>query len=1256
MFDVTPDDIKKLNDIDLRELIGRLCEAELSIRGLSPVAVTWGGDQNSPDGGLDVRVSLPFDAEISGFIPRGATGFQVKKPDMPREQILAEMRPRGVLRQVIRELADSSGAYVIVSANSSTADRALRNRKLALREALRDIANESHLYTDFYDSTRIATWVRCHAGLIAWVRSRVGRALPGWQPYGAWCVKSEGVESEYLLDDKLRLRLGNQRESEKESIAEAIDEVRDSLAKPGAIVRLVGLSGVGKTRLVQALFDSRIGQRSLRPSLAVYTNLSDNPDPQPIGLATDLIAKRIHAVLIVDNCPPDLHRRLSELCGGDGSTISVLTVEYDVREDQPEATQVITLDTSSPELIEKLVRRRYPHISQVDARTIGNASGGNARIAMALAETVTQSDTISGLSNDELFQRLFRQRQDADNRLLLAARACALVYSFNGVDLSGDEAEIPRLAQIAGQSPYEVFRHVGELYRRDLVQQRGPWRAVLPHAIANHLAARALEDTPLELLNKCFIEGGTARLAKSFSRRLSFLHDSPQAAAIVKSWLAPDGLLGDIANLNDLGQAMLANVAPVLPEETLTALERSFESESAPAVILREHLQLVRSLAYDPQLFERSAKLLIALSIAQTDENGAKQAIDTLASLFTIFLSGTHATVTQRIGVIESLLTSGEERKISIGLAALDQMLSTTHFSSSYLFDFGARSRDFGYEPRSQQDAVEWFGSALALIKRLADNQALRGPMSDLIVSNFRGLWTTTALYDELEDLCWIFADGRFWRDGWAACRQTMSFDKEGMTQQGIARLSVLTAELSPVNIVERIKAVVLGSRHGGFDIDVVEDGEDLMLATRRLDETAVELGRAALADPSTFDAVLPEVLRGGQRVWPFGQGLAADTEIAGATWTRLVCGLEAATPDERNVQVFRGFLNGLWDSDRELAQRLLDDACVHESLRLFLPALHSAVSLDDRGVERLSRTLREGGIPVGMFWNLSVGGTCAYTTPERLADLILLIASQDDGYFVAVNILYMRFHSDQSPTQKHHPSLVAAGLRLLSLLSFSNSNQRREDYLLAGIAKACLSGPSGAEVAAEMARKLRAAIAARETFSFYNDDLIEALLAAQPQAVLDAVFPNGESPKAGFEIFEQRSEHRRALANAIPTPALLTWCEIDPERRFPLAASFVTFSVGTAWSEVAKALLSRCPNPQPVLSAFIGRFRPMSWSGSRAALIEANAALLDQIDPNVRSALGAFVDDAKRTLVVEAARQRAWETRRDMEQDERFE
>jgi len=239
MFDVEPADIQKLNDTDLRELVGRLCEAELAARGLSPAAVTWGGSQAAKDGGLDVRVSLPSDIEIAGFIPRISTGFQVKKPDMARTAITNEMRPGRTIRPVIAELASLSGAYVIVSATGSTAETGLRSRRTAMRDALTDVANADQLQTDFYDRTRLATWLRLHPGVAMWMRERIGKPLVGWRPYGAWSLPTEDIQSEYLLDDTLRLHLGQSTLA----ISGGMDALRDELAQPGKVVRLVGLSG-----------------------------------------------------------------------------------------------------------------------------------------------------------------------------------------------------------------------------------------------------------------------------------------------------------------------------------------------------------------------------------------------------------------------------------------------------------------------------------------------------------------------------------------------------------------------------------------------------------------------------------------------------------------------------------------------------------------------------------------------------------------------------------------------------------------------------------------------------------------------------------------------------------------------------------------------------------------------------------------------------------------------------------------------------
>jgi hypothetical protein len=314
MFEITGDDIQVLTDEDLRSLIGLLCESELKAKGFSAAFVTWGGNQNAADGGLDVRVALPSEKKIEGFVPRPATGFQAKSSDMSPSDIIAEMRPKNILRPVIRDLAHRSGGYIIVSSRSSATGSSLERRLSAMRQAVEDLPTAATLALDFYDSGRLASWVRDHPGLIAWVRKRIGKSIPGWQPYGAWAYDPDGLSGEYLLDDRLRVISDVTGRDRQLTAVESIQRIRELLQSPRSIVRLVGLSGVGKTRFVQVLFDSRVGEQSLDSSLACYTDLADGPDPPPMAVASDLIAGRRRAILVIDNCPPSLHRRLSELC------------------------------------------------------------------------------------------------------------------------------------------------------------------------------------------------------------------------------------------------------------------------------------------------------------------------------------------------------------------------------------------------------------------------------------------------------------------------------------------------------------------------------------------------------------------------------------------------------------------------------------------------------------------------------------------------------------------------------------------------------------------------------------------------------------------------------------------------------------------------------------------------------------------------------------------------------------------------------
>lgn len=98
MLDIIGEDIKSLNDTNLRILVDKLCQATLTQSGLSIAGVTAGGHQNAADGGTDVRVDVNASLDEDGFIPRSKTVYQVKVEDMPKSKISKEMKPNRQLR------------------------------------------------------------------------------------------------------------------------------------------------------------------------------------------------------------------------------------------------------------------------------------------------------------------------------------------------------------------------------------------------------------------------------------------------------------------------------------------------------------------------------------------------------------------------------------------------------------------------------------------------------------------------------------------------------------------------------------------------------------------------------------------------------------------------------------------------------------------------------------------------------------------------------------------------------------------------------------------------------------------------------------------------------------------------------------------------------------------------------------------------------------------------------------------------------
>ena len=1274
LFEITGDDIAQLGDADLRELIGLLCESDYRLAGLSTGGIKWGGHQDARDGGLDVVVRDEVLPPENSFVPRKATGFQVKKPDMPKAEILREMRPNGVLRDEIKNLIHEKGAYIIVSSSGSTTNTSLQNRTIAMNKAVQGEDDCQNIHLDFFDRGRVATWVRNHPSLILWVRNRIGRPFMGWRPYENWAKAPGGTTEEYLLDNELRFYDGTKSKDKQMSISDGVHRLRTVLSTAGSSARLAGLSGVGKTRLVQALFDERVGAQPLNQSLAYYADMSNGPDPEPIVLAEQLVALKTRAVLIIDNCPPDLHRRLTAICSK--STVSVLTVEYDVREDVPDETSVFRLEPSSKDLIEKLVRSRFSHVSQVDARTIAEFSGGNARIAIALANTVQTGETLSGFRDEELFERLFRQRNDSDKSLLTSAEACSLVYSFEGADTTSEKSELKILASLIDKSVSELYRDVNTLKERELIQLRNVWRALLPHAIANRLAKRALESIPKDKVLRVLVYNSSERLWKSFSRRLSYLHDSGSAREIVEDWLAPEGLVGKAnCNFSDLGMEIFKNIAPVSPEKTLETIERAANAEDGSQFTSRkntdyyEFVGILRHLAYDPNLFIKSAELISRFALSEKPGENVNSTRDVLKSLFFIYLSGTHAPVEVRAKFIEDLAKSGDPDKQELALLLLDAALESWHFGSHGEFDFGAWPRDFGYRPKSRDEILHWYETFINICAQIAlSDQPIAEKARKTLANNLRGLWTGAGVFDALEKSVMQIHDQCQWSDGWASVREIIKFDSKSLDKEALEKLYALEKHLRPNSLLERARAFALLEEHYSADLGGDPDGnEEMSSRLERTQKITRGIGAEVARDPAALRTLLPELVSTfTPRMNAFGAGLADGATDKQEIWNMLCDQLKKTALEKRNSSVLLGFLSACAQNDPEFYNLILDNTITDDVLGEWFPLLQTVSIIDKKGVERLHQALDNGKASIRQYQYLAWGRAHESISDNDLANLLRKMLLKEEGIETVIEILKMRFFESDKQTIKYSDNLITLGREVLLAYTFPDERRRNNnlDYDLALIARVCLDGGGSIEAAIQICRGLAKATSDYRIYAFEYPDLLNALAQIQPLVFLDA-FIGDDAIKDyhRMRLFRQDFERNNNPLNNISDEELLSWCDKDPKNRYPLIASSIQplFESGEtkelAWKPIVFSLLAKAPDVVSVLEEIVDAIRPTGWSGSLADILEKRSILFQSLCQHNNPEVTAWAENKYLAFQKEIGQERESEEKeRNRKPDETFE
>lgn len=1228
-FEVTKELVSHLDDTQLRELLEYLLIAEANTRGIPHIAISVGGNQTAGDGGVDASIGWTGAPEPADWLPRRLVYFQCKAEAMGPAKLRGEMRPDDQPRPIFPELANAQGAYIIFSTDDPSKS-AMDNRLAAMATAVAGVESAGQIHLDFYGADRIARWANLHPGVAIWLLGQSGRSLGGWRRYGDWSAIG-ATEQVYLIDETGRVAI----DETMMDTASAIDLIRANLAVSGGVVRLVGLSGMGKTRMAEALFDTRLGVGALPQERAIYGDAGRDLETGAARLTEELLLAGAEAIIVVDNANARIHAQLAEIVRRQGSRLSLLTIDYDIGGEKLPGL-LVTLGENSEEILLSLLRQRMPSLSEAECRHLAAFSGGNARIALKIAEGAGKGIDLSTLSDAELLERLFQSgRQERDPQVRASADAASLVYAFYVEAGDQQDAEHPVLASIAGNSQENFYRHVATLLDWGVVQQRGPQRAVMPPPFANMLAAPFIRRSEPKMLLERFTSA-SPRLLSSFARRLGQLHNEPAAVRLAEALFVKDAPFGEPAILDDTLRRGFVLLAPAAPEAALAALERSLLGGHREALLdpsalgRRDYLQLLVHIAHEPALFARCMQALLAFTLADGDAGDDRQARKHFLERFWVHLSFTLANDVQRLACIDRLLDDPSDDVKAVGLEALDHMLEAGHFNSSLNIEFGARARLTEWRPSNPASAASWFGGAYERVLNIMRIGGRAGERAKEIIANHFRNHLDAGLPELAIEAVRRARGGAYWDAGWRAVNDGVSFSADGVDRKWREEVITLERELRPRTLDDCFAAFVLGEpwRHW-------HPARREKHLVRNVAKLAEAVGVCLVRNSIDLTPYLAQIVGALDQnsAWAFGKGLGRATENPTQLWQEAYGAFAAQDKDRRNPRVLSGIVEGAQKRGLVSVEPWLDAAITDPLLAEHIVLLQLAVTLDAEAMTRLRLSLAHGVVPIWQYSNLQIGGVTKPVPAEALVEFLTALYEAGGGVLPAVQILHMRIFGDKQDKRPVDRALQVLGRKFLAdPRTFAEENES-EDHGIATIAKDALTGDGANEAAAATCRALISGADAGRYRSRDFGTLCKFLIRSFPRVVLDEIVAKEARESLLYQMFggpfrddDQADEEKFAF----DLDAVIDWVRENPEDRAPSLAKIGPYfakedeSGLLRWSGFALALIAVAPDPSAILRTFEDRFFTGSSSGPLSARFVRRrplvSAMLTHENPNVRN------------------------------------
>ena len=1011
-FEVSVDHVSVLGERMLPELAERLLNAEASAYNLPSPVIHVAKNIHAADGGEDARITWGGGPPQTRFLPSRACQFQLKSG-----KIGPAAAGKETLKDMIGPFVQRGGNYIMLCTHpyNQEAIQARENRtRQALREAGLTISNDQ---VQFQGAEQIANWVNHHPAVAVWLKEKTQPGTVG--PFRSWVQWSGDAEHDSFpwVEDE---RLTGLRQ-----------QLLRLIAQPQGVARVVGLSGVGKTRLVMEALGPAAEREETGydlSTLVMYTS------QQEIGSVVQTLADIGQpAIVVVDDCALPTHRTLSNVVQRQGSRLSLVTIDDEV----PVGTlddSTITVDHAPSSVTETIINQALPGLPSEDQRRLSRFSRGFPKIATRLNLIWPRSEPVVNATDDDLVDAFVLGRRPRNPELLLQSAELLSVFDLVGVE-SSEGGHFSEIAGLGHNLDADSFRlAVKDLADRGVVQRRGRLGRLQPLPIALRLAERQWRRWTPGRWDQVLAGPVRTDLKVAAARQLTFLNETSLAGEIVRHVCRHGGPLDSAEGISQAGHCeMLSYVAEIDAETVARHLERSmneFEGLALLASHIRRHLRWALSkIAFLPETFEEGARLLLRLATAE-NEASASSSYGGFPGLFPVFLGDTAAEGRARLELLDELIgevnNNGCTAMRLMVVKGLSAGIKTDNFSRmSGPEVHGARPALQSWVPATQHESNEYITGCLTRLAEFALQNDEAGTLarSELGIS-LRGLVRHGFIDAVTEVVRRVNEDVAFWSEAFRSLRVLLAYDAEKLNTNVIGCVQTLVAELQPQGLEFRVRALVTEL---AWPDETTVGGVDLTQQWERRVEAVRKLASELIERPSALDKLLPQLSGGRQAMtYVLGQAIGQLSDPPLDWLEPIVLALVRVPEAERNFELLAGYVAGLAERDPNLPGGFKEELLRSPELSPAFPLISARLGITLPDIDLAVSAVKEGALLPRQFTIWSYGGVLSEVPAPAVATLIDAILGQDtDGFEVALQLVSMYAFGHKEKLEGLRPQIM---------------------------------------------------------------------------------------------------------------------------------------------------------------------------------------------------------------------------------------